>query len=93
MIYISYTFQDCYSVVSPLQAYFLPNHSNGEASVLGTCTIKKYHYIQTNIIYRFPTPYSPKSTEVVHNVAFACGCAFLHATHSRDFSHQIVRIW
>jgi hypothetical protein len=35
MIYSSCTFQDCYSVVSPLQAYFLPNHINGDASVLG----------------------------------------------------------
>jgi hypothetical protein len=35
MIYNSYTFQDCYSAVSSLQAYFLPNHGNGEASVLG----------------------------------------------------------
>jgi hypothetical protein len=35
MIYSSYTFQDCYSVGSPLQAYFFPIHGNGEASVLG----------------------------------------------------------
>jgi hypothetical protein len=35
MIYSGCTFQDCYSVVSPLQAYFLPNHENGEAPVLG----------------------------------------------------------
>jgi hypothetical protein len=35
MIYNSYTFQDSYSAVSPLQAYFLPNDRNGEAPVLG----------------------------------------------------------
>jgi hypothetical protein len=35
MIYSSYTFQDYYSAVSALQAYFLPTHGNQEASVLG----------------------------------------------------------
>jgi hypothetical protein len=35
MIYSSYTFHDCYSAVSPLHAYFLPGHGNGEASILG----------------------------------------------------------
>jgi hypothetical protein len=35
MIYSSYTFQNCYSAGSPLQAYFLPSHENGEASILG----------------------------------------------------------
>jgi hypothetical protein len=35
MIYSSYTFQDCYSAISPLHAYFLPSHGNGEALVLG----------------------------------------------------------
>jgi hypothetical protein len=41
MIYSSYTFQDCYSTVSILQAYFLPTHGNWEASVL-----EKLPYIQ-----------------------------------------------
>jgi hypothetical protein len=35
VIYSSCTFQDCYNVVSPPQAYYLPNHGNGEAPVLG----------------------------------------------------------
>jgi hypothetical protein len=35
MIYSSYTFQNYYSAGSPLQAYFLPSHGNGEALVLG----------------------------------------------------------
>jgi hypothetical protein len=34
MIYSSYTFQDCYSAVFQVHAYFLPNHGNGEALVL-----------------------------------------------------------
>jgi hypothetical protein len=41
MIYSSYTFQECYSAISPLQAYFLPSHKNWEASVLG-----KLPYVQ-----------------------------------------------
>jgi hypothetical protein len=35
MIYSGYTFKDCYSAVSPLQAYLLPSHRSGEAAVLG----------------------------------------------------------
>jgi hypothetical protein len=35
MIYNNYTFLDCSSTFSPLQAYFLPTHRNREAPVLG----------------------------------------------------------
>jgi hypothetical protein len=35
MIYSRYTFLDSYSVFSPLHAYLLPTHPNGEAPVLG----------------------------------------------------------
>jgi hypothetical protein len=34
MIYSWCTFLDCYSMFSPLQAYFLPTHGNGEVLVL-----------------------------------------------------------
>jgi hypothetical protein len=34
MIYTSYTFMEYYSAFSPLQAYFLPTHGNGEVLVL-----------------------------------------------------------
>jgi hypothetical protein len=44
MIYSDRTFQDCYSAVFPLQAYFLPNYGNGEAPVLGKLPFQKNLY-------------------------------------------------
>jgi hypothetical protein len=39
MIYSSCIFLDCYSWFSPLQAYFLSTHGNGEVPVLGTLCV------------------------------------------------------
>jgi hypothetical protein len=47
MIYSSYTFMDCYSAFSLMQAYFLPIHRNREVSVLG-----KLPYIEKFILLR-----------------------------------------
>jgi hypothetical protein len=42
MIYSWCIFMHCYSAYSPLQAYFLPTHRNGEVSILGKLTYPEF---------------------------------------------------
>jgi hypothetical protein len=41
MVYNKCTFLDCYSVFSPLHAYFMPTHGNEEVLVLGKLPCNK----------------------------------------------------
>jgi hypothetical protein len=55
MMYSKCTFLDCYHAFSPLQAYSLPTHGNGEVTVLG-----KLHYI-------LPQSNNPQEKEQARN--------------------------
>jgi hypothetical protein len=45
MIYCRCTFLDYYIVFSPLHAYFLPTHKNGEAPILGKLPYVLMNYV------------------------------------------------
>ena len=66
MIYSSYTFQDYYSLVIPLHAYFLPSHGNGEALVLGKLSqLNVFGTLSKNITHSTPREQNANKLDAV----------------------------